>query len=296
MKRYLVVAGFAWLLFWASPFPALAEGVAIQRVITNTRSELGQLANSSKAREISSLMEKFDKQYNTWTKSCGQKQFNPDQPSHACRKMAEQMRETGIALYGKLSEYLPDVAARYEQGARSAQRILQTRTRGQTPAELYESTQKGVQPETPAIQNMGAGGQGSPFALETGQFPDQTKELFAALEKLVPDFGNEMPEAVRAGNTQITMARKVKKARYLAGRFERAKFALEAQRDYGQIIFSTTKAVAAMPKVLGIQYTGARLSAQPNQKVLSYYRHKNQKTDAAKKQKPQKGGGGFKRR
>jgi len=115
------------------------------------------------------------------------------------------------------------------------------------------------------------------------------------LEKLVPNFGNEVPESVRAGNTQINMTKKARKARFLAAQFKKAKFALEAQRDYGQIIFSTTKAVEAMPKVLGIQYTGTRLSAKPNKKVLDYYRS-GKEEDSVKEQKPEKGGGGFDRR
>jgi len=269
--------------------------VAIQRVITNTRSELGQLASSSKAKEISELMEKFDNQYNTWNNSCGKQNFNPDEASDACQRMAEQMRETGISLYGKLSEYLPDVAARYEQGANSAQGIVQAKALGQSPAELYQKTKNGVQAEEPKVPGVGGGDEGSPFALEMDDFPDQTTELFTALEKLVPDFGHEMPEAVRAGNTQINMTKKAKKARYLAAQFQKAQFALQAQRDYGQIIFSTTKAIEAMPKVLGIQYTGTQISARPNSKVLNYYRQEKA-TDSIKKKMPEKGGGGFDRR
>ena len=211
------------------------------------------------------------------------------------KKMAEQMRETGISLYGKLSEYLPDVAARYEQGAKSAQHIVQAKATGKSPAELYQKTKNGVQPEEPQVTGIGEGEEGSPFALEMDDFPDQTDELFAALEKLVPDFGHEVPEAVRAGNTQINMKKKARKAKYLAAQFEKAKFALEAQRDYGQIIFSTTKAVQAMPKVLGIQYTGTKLSAKPNKRVLNYYRSAKEE-DSVKGEKPQKGGGGFDRR
>ncbi len=296
MKRHtLWVLILVFFLSSVSSVYAAGEGVAIQRVITNTRSELGQLASSSKAKEISNLMEKFDTQYNTWNNSCGQQNFNPDQVSDACKKMAEQMRETGISLYGKLSEYLPDVAARYEQGATSAQNIVQSTAIGQSPAALYEKTLNGVQPETPQVPGIGGSDAGSPFALEMDDFPDQTNELFAALEKLVPDFGHEMPEAVRAGNTQINMSQKAKKARYLGAQFEKARFALEAQRDYGQIIFSTTKAVEAMPNVLGIQYTGTRLSAKPNSKVLDYYRQ-NKAADSIKEKKPEKGGGGFDRR
>ena len=291
MKRHTI-----WvLIFFLLSIPAVHatdEGVAIQRVITNTRSELGQLASSSKAKEISKLMEKFDTQYNTWNNSCGQQNFNPDQVSDACKKMAEQMRETGIALYGKLGEYLPDVAARYDQGAKSAQHIVQAKATGQTPAALYEKTKNGVQPEEPQVPGVGGDSQGTPFPTSMNEFPDQTDELFAALEKLVPDFGHQMPEAVQAGNTQINMAKKARKAKYLAAQFEKAKFALEAQRDYGQIIFSTTKAVEAMPKVLGIQYTGTRLSAKPNKKVLDYYR-RSKKEDSGKKRKPEKDGGGL---
>lgn len=294
MKRHTL-----WVLIFflasASAVYAAGEGVAIQRVITNTRSELGQLASSSKAKEISKLMEKFDNQYNTWSNSCGQQDFNPDQASDACKEMAEQMRETGISLYGKLSEYLPDVAGRYEQGAKSARNIVQAKALGQSPADLYEKTKNGVQPEEPQVPGVGGDSEGSPFALEMDDFPDQTNELFAALEKLVPDFGHEMPEAVRAGNTQINMSQKAKKARYLGAQFEKAKFALEAQRDYGQIIFSTTKAVEAMPKVLGIQYTGTQLSAKPNNKVLNYYRQEKA-ADSIKEKTPEKGGGGFDRR
>ena len=294
MKRH-IIWGLIFFLLGATAVHATDEGVAIQRVITNTRSELGQLASSSKAKEISKLMEKFDTQYNTWNNSCGQQNFNPDQVSDACKKMAEQMRETGISLYGKLSEYLPDVAARYEQGAKSAQHIVQAKATGKSPAELYQKTKNGVQPEEPQVTGIGEGEEGSPFALEMDDFPDQTDELFAALEKLVPDFGHEVPEAVRAGNTQINMKKKARKAKYLAAQFEKAKFALEAQRDYGQIIFSTTKAVQAMPKVLGIQYTGTKLSAKPNKRVLNYYRSAKEE-DSVKGEKPQKGGGGFDRR
>ncbi len=98
--------------------------------------------------------------------------------------------------------------------------------------------------------------------------------MFAVLEKLVPDFGKEIPEAVRAGNAQITMMKKARRARFLADKFRKAKLVLETQRDYGEIVFNATKAVSAMPQVLGIQYTGTRLTAKPNQKVLEYYRTK----------------------
>lgn len=274
---------------------AAGEGVAIQRVITNTRAELGQLATSSKAIEVSKLMEKFDTQYTTWDKSCGE-QFDPGQMNEvndACKMEAEQMRETGIKLYSKLSKYLPDVAARYKQGALSAQQIVQEKVRGYTPAELYERTRKGVQSTKPHVAGMGEGGQGGPYPVMRDDFPDQTQELFTALEKLVPDFGHQAPEGVRAGNTQINMSRKAEKARYLAAQFEKAKFALESQRDYGQIIFSTTEAVKAMPKVLGIQYTGTHLSATPNRKVLDYYRNNGKGPAKNQKKKKKKGGGGF---
>lgn len=92
-----------------------ANGVAIQRVITNTCSELGQLVSSNKVQDIAELMKKFDTQYETWSHSCGGgENFDPAQASDACVTMAAQMRETGIALYRKLAEYLPGVAARYE--------------------------------------------------------------------------------------------------------------------------------------------------------------------------------------
>jgi len=107
--------------------------------------------------------------------------------------------------------------------------------------------------------------------------------MFAVLEKLVPDFGKEIPEVVRAGNAQITMMKKARRARFLANQFRKAKFVLESQRDYGEIIFSATKAVNAMPQVLGIQYTGTRLMARPNQKVLNYYRSGTSTTDAKSK-------------
>jgi hypothetical protein len=294
MKRVFFI--FLILLFVAPLVYAQQEGVAIQRVITNTRSELGQLASSGKAREISGLMEKFDTQYTTWNNSCGQQSFNPDQISDACKNMAEQMRETGIALYGKLSEYLPDVAARYEQGARSAQYIVQKKAIGQTPAELYEKTKNGIQMDAVMVSGGGQQGGAMPFNV-TEDYPDQTDELFSTLEKLVPDYGHEVPEAIRAGNTQINMTKKARKARYLAAQFEKAKFALDAQRDYGEIILKMTEAVEAMPNVLGIQYTGTRLSARPNRKVLDYYRPPPKKTDGSvPDQGPVKDGGGFKPR
>ena len=125
-----------------------AQGVAIQRVITNTRSELGQLASSNKAQAIADLMKRFDTQYQTWSSSCGGgENFDPERASDACKAMADQMRETGIALYGKLAEYLPDVAARYEQGARSAGRIVQTSAYDQSPADLYRAAMGGISGE-----------------------------------------------------------------------------------------------------------------------------------------------------
>jgi hypothetical protein len=249
-----------------------SEGVAIQRVITNTRSELGQLASSRKAREIADLMKKFDIQYETWNHSCGgDENFDPEQASDACKAMATQMRETGIALYGKLADYLPDVAARYEQGARSASKIVEAKGIQQTPGELYRATMDGIS-EAPQLGSLGEGNGGSPFDLEMDDFPDPTEKMFAVLEKLVPDFGNEIPEAVRAGNAQVTMMKKAQRARFLANQFEKAKFVLESQREYGEIILNATKAMNYVPQVLGIQYTGTRLSAKPNQKVLDYYR------------------------
>jgi len=198
--------------------------------------------------------------------------------------MAAQMRETGIALYGKLGEYLPDVAARYEQGARSAKKIIETNALDQTPAALYQSTMDGIN-EAPRLGNLSQGDKGSPFDLEMNDFPDPTEKMFAVLQKLVPDFGKEIPEVVRAGNAQITMMKKAHRARFLAEQFQKAKFVLESQRDYGEIIFNATKAVSAMPQVLGIQYTGTLLTAKPNQKVLDYYRGGTTGKDAKSKER-----------
>lgn len=249
-----------------------SQGVAIQRVITNTRSELGQLASSAKAREITELMKKFDAQYETWSSSCGGgKDFDPNEASDACKSMAGQMRETGILLYGKLANYLPDVAVRYEQGIKGANRIIEATALDKTAASLYQATMNGIS-EAPPLGDLSSGNADSPFDLEVDDFPDPTEKMFAVLEKLVPDFGKQIPEAVRAGNAQVSMMKKAKRARYLAERFQKAKFVLESQREYGEIIFNTTKAVSAMPQVLGIQYTGTRLTAKPNQKVLDYYR------------------------
>jgi len=280
MKKLLIVL-ITTSVIGASPpiLPAHAstQGVAIQRVITNTRSELGQLASSTKAREISELMKKFDAQYQTWNASCGGESFDPEQASDACKAMADQMRETGIALYGKLSEYLPDVAARYEQGAKAAKQILESRLGDKTPRGLYTDTMEGIS-DAPTLGELSQGGdEASPFDLEMDGFPDPTEKMFAVLEKLVPDFGKQIPEAVRAGNAHVAMMKKAKRARYLAEQFEKAKFVLESQREYGEIVFSATKAVSAMPQVLGIQYTGTRLTARPNQKVLEYFRNKSKR-------------------
>lgn len=248
-----------------------ARGVAIQRVISNTRSELGQLASSSKAKEITELMKKFDTQYETWIRSCGGgERFDPKAASDACREMAGQMRETGIALYGKLAEYLPDVAARYEQGARSAKHIIEEKALDVTPAELYQTTMEGISGK-PLSHDVVQGEGDGPFDLELGDFSDPTEKMFSVLEKLVPDFGKEIPDAVRAGNAHVAMTKKAERARYLAKEFEKAKFVLESQREYGEIIFNTTEAVGAMPDVLGIQYTGTAFKAKPNPKVLEYY-------------------------
>ncbi|BBO83084.1 hypothetical protein DSCO28_36500 [Desulfosarcina ovata subsp. sediminis] len=267
-----------------------SQGVAIQRVITNTRSELGQLASSSKAREIANQMRTFDTQYKTWSSSCGGgENFDPNEASDACKAMAEQMRETGIQLYGKLSEYLPDVAARYEQGARGANRIIEMNAMNQTAASLYQSTMDGITDTPPPLGQLSSGEEDTPFDLEVDDFPDPTEKMFAVLEKLVPDFGKEIPEAVRAGNAQVSMMKKAKHARYLAAKFQKAKFVLESQREYGEIIFNATNAVGAMPQVLGLQYTGTRLTAKPNQKVLDFYR-KGNKADTAKKNEKQMGG------
>jgi len=76
------------LIFGLSAVGYAAQGVAIQRVITNTRSELGQLASSSKAQEIAELMKKFDAQYATWNSSCGAENFDPERVSDACQAMA----------------------------------------------------------------------------------------------------------------------------------------------------------------------------------------------------------------
>lgn len=286
MKKLLILIISAVLALGYADVTTASQGVAIQRVITNTRSELGQLATSNKAQEIAELMKKFDTQYETWSASCGRgENFDPDHADGACRAMASQMRETGIALYGKLSEYLPDVAGRYEQGARSAKKIVDGTALDKTPAELYRATMDGIS-DTPKLDRLSPGDEGSPFDLAMNDFPDPTEKMFAALEKLVPDFGKEIPDSVRAGNAQVTMMKKAKRARYLAGQFQKAMFVLESQREYGEIIFNATKAVAAMPQVLGIQYTGTRLTAKPNQKVLDYYRREGNTTvQASNKQK-----------
>ncbi len=271
--RYTVFMIFAVMVLgiWSGAVHA-SQGVAIQRVISNTRSELGQLATSAKAREIADLMQRFDRQYETWNQTCGNNNdFNPDQVSDTCRQMAEQMRETGIRLYSGLAEYLPGVAARYSQGAASSARILGSSLGDQTPAGLYQNAMDGIS-QVPKLGNLAPGESGSPFDLVTDDFPDPTDEMFTALEKLVPDFSKEIPESVRAGNAQVSMMKKAQQARYLAAQFERAKLTLESQREYGGIIFGVTQAVSAMPQVLGIQYTGARLTARPNQKVLDHYR------------------------
>jgi hypothetical protein len=283
MKKRAFVVGFLLLATGAKGYAT--QGVAIQRVITNTRSELGQLASSRKAEAITELMQTFDTQYETWSASCGDgENFNPEDVSDACRAMADQMRETGIALYGKLSEYLPDVAGRYEQGARSAKKIVEARALEHTPASLYQATLEGIS-VAPDLGELSVGKGDSPFDLEVDDFPDPTEKMFAVLEKLVPDFGKEIPEAVRAGNAMATMSKKAKRARYLAERFEKAKFVLESQREYGEIVFNITNAVTAMPQVLGIQYTGTRLSAKPNQKVMEYYRQQAPEKIPAKKKR-----------
>ena len=280
MKKMMILLMGALIIGISAP-GYCGEGVAIQRVITNTRSELGQLASSSRAREITELMKKFDTQYETWSSACGGgENFDPTQVSDACKAMAAQMRETGILLYGELSEYLPDVAARYEQGARSSRKIIEAMIGDQTPASLYQATMEGIT-EAPPLGELSSGNADSPFNLEVDDFPDPTEKMFAVLEKLVPDFGKEIPEAVRAGNAQVSMMKKTKRARYLAEKFQKAKFVLESQREYGEIIFNATKAVSAMPQVLGIQYTGTRLTAKPNQKVLEYYR-KSKETNLPK--------------
>ena len=89
MKKGLVLLVFGVFVFGFS-YPSFgSQGVAIQRVITNTRSELGELASSGKAREIADLMKKFDTQYETWNLSCGGgENFEPDRASDACRAMA----------------------------------------------------------------------------------------------------------------------------------------------------------------------------------------------------------------
>ena len=56
-KSILLITGISVIGFSAVCYAA--QGVAIQRVITNTRSELGQLASSSKAQKIAELMKKF---------------------------------------------------------------------------------------------------------------------------------------------------------------------------------------------------------------------------------------------
>ena len=286
MKRslfLLLLAGMLIVGFTASC--VASEGVAIQKVITNTRQELGQLATSTKASEIGELMKKFDVQYETWSSSCGGgENFDPDAASDACKQMAAQMRETGIQLYSKLADYLPDVAVRYEQGARSANKIVERNAGDQTPADLYRATIEGIS-GMPKVDVLSPGDPGSPFDLTMDDFPDPTDKMFAVLEKLVPDFGKEIPEVVRAGNTQVNMMKKAHRARYLADQFGKARFVLESQREYGEIIFNTTKAVSAMPKVLGIQYTGAKLIAKPNQKVLDYYRSGASKKKAATTEK-----------
>lgn len=265
-----------------------STGVAIQRVIVNTRSELGQLASSAKAQDISGLMQKFDTQYQTWNSTCGGDNFMPGEVSGACKGMADQMRLTGIALYGKLADYLPDVAARYEQGGKAAKAVLDSQVANQSPAELYRSTLDGIS-ENSNLGSMSTGEAAGPFDLEMSDFPDPTDQMFSVLEKLVPDIGKEIPETVRAGNTYISMAKKGRQARYLAGQFSKAKFFLEGQQEYGEIIFNATQAVASMPQVLGIQYTGTLLSAKPNRKVLDYY-NKTPTTVTADKVKRQQGG------
>jgi hypothetical protein len=288
MKHFIAtVAGVSVMAL--SAIGHSGQGVAIQRVITNTRSELGQLASSSKAQEIAESMKKFDTQYETWSKSCGAgENFDPVHATDDCVAMANQMRETGISLYGKLAVYLPDVAARYEQGARSANRIVEAKAMERSPADLYEITMDGIS-EAPQLGTLSSGDAGSPFDLEMDNFPDPTEKMFAVLEKLVPDFGKEIPESVRAGNAQVTMMKKAQRARYLADQFEKARLVLESQRDYGEIIFNATKAVSAMPKVLGIQYTGTLLTAKPNQKVLEYYRRGTAPREAGSKE-PKIGG------
>ncbi len=303
MKKtvFIILAIFFFIGTASAGFAA--EGVAIQRVITNTRSELGQLASSSKARNITELMKKFDTQYETWSSSCGGgENFDPANVSDACKAMASQMRETGILLYGSLAEYLPDVAARYEQGAMSTNRIIIEKAVGQTPASLYQAAMdRAAQSLNSGDMTQNSKYKGSndsndstePFGIESIGYLDPTDEMFKVLEKLVPDFGNELSEVIRAGSTQISMTKKAKRARYLAEKFEKAKFMLESQREYGEIIFNATNAVSAMPQVLGLQYTGAGLSARANAKVIEYYRKKNTPVSPAVKKKKF---GGFKPR
>jgi len=290
MKLKQRVAFLIVIVFWAAGMAEASQGVAIQRVITNTRSELGQLASSNKAKEIARLLKKFDTQYQTWNQTCGGDSFTPDETNDACKAMADQMKTTAHALYTKLSDYLPDVAARYEQGARSSKSILSASLNDASPAELYNNTMNGVE-EAPAFGSLSPGEADAPFDVAIDEIPDSTDAMFEALEKLVPDFGKEIPEVVRAGNAQISMMKKARKARALAARFERAALALEAQREYGEIVFNVTKAVAAMPEVFKLQYTGTRLNSSPNQKVLDYYRSKKQRSTPAEEKKKKPVGG-----
>lgn len=292
MKIYDLLAFVITLLaFVCYAQGAQPEGVAIQRVINNTRAELGQLAASESAREIADLMQTFDLQYQTWNQACGGgESFDPRHPGDACKTMADQMRETGIRLYIQLSEYLPGVASRYEQGARNAARILANVGDGdQSAADLYKSAMQGGN-AGPPMGTLTAGDGDGPFQLAMDDYADPTDEMFAMLEKLVPDFGKEIPEAVRAGNTQVSMNAKAKRARHLAAQIEKARFVLESKREYGEIILNTTQAVGIMPQILGLQVTGTRLSAQPNQKVLDYYRKER---PAASDQEGRPMGGGF---
>ena len=267
------------------------DDIYIQKVVTQTRQGLAELAQSNEAKKIADLMATFDKQYVSWDETCG---GNPDLKSadDDCKKMAQQMKTTGMKLYGSLAEYLPSIEKQYKRGAtQTYDRLYNSGAFQGSADELYKKLLNSNGDALGAQVAEGGDtlpGNGLPPVFIVGgdqKTSGPIDELFEALKHIVPMIDTRLPLEVVAANSYIDMVTKANMAKKLARAFERAKLNMESMVEYESIIANATASVQAMPKILGIQYTGVRLKAKPNRYRIKRSADKNNAPQQPKRRK-----------
>ena len=292
-KSVACLAMISGIIFLAANLGMATENdISIQRVINKTRNDLGELAKSNISNEISELMKTLEKQYSSWSETCG-KDFDPANAEGTCKVMADQMRRTGIKLYRKLGKYLPSIQDRYQKSAIAAHKILK-KVSAIEPLNLYKETLNSYIPPKKGAngKKLRLAGKGGPFrrASQSISKLNAPGNLLTKLKKILPSFGPKVPTAIVAGTSYATMHENAIIARELALAFDEAAELLEQQEEYGTIVLAVTKGVEALPNMFGIQASQSAFTAEADQNVLDYYEQQEQYPDEGGTQTPQTGG------